>query len=328
MSKWFLVILAVALEGAGIAALFAYTADDLRFVAYLAAHAVSCALLSVVLVRLLPGPYRGQPGHAWAFLMTLQFAIPFVGSLGVALGILLALYLPHFRHQVPWQEVEIPELPFRPIDMSMQMTYSQGGLRQVLREATDPEKRLAALMATRQMANREAVGILREALKDKVDDVRLLAYSMLDQKEKILTQQANRLQQHLQQAAEPERSALERRLAQLWWEMAYLGLAQGGLRTHYFKSARELLQGLVDKAPQHSDWRLLGRVELALGNIAAAERAFEAALANGAPHTLIFHYYAECAFARRDFERVSARLTACAADAVPAKTRALAEAWR
>lgn len=328
MSKWFLVILALALEGAGIAALFAPTIDDLQLVAYLAAHALSCALLSIVLVRFLPGPYRGQPGRAWAFLMTLQFAIPFVGSLGVALGILLALYLPHFRHQVPWQEVEIPELPFRPIDMSMQMTYSDGGLRQVLREATDPEKRLAALMATRHMASRDGVDILREALKDKVDDVRLLAYSMLDQKEKVLTQRAASLQQHLQQAAESERSALERRLAQIWWEMAYLGLAQGGLRTHYFRSARELLQGLVDKAPQHNDWRLLGRVELALGNIEAAEWAFEAALAAGAPPTLISHYYAECAFARRDFERVSVRLAACPADQVPSKNRTLAEAWR
>ncbi len=325
-SNWF-VLLAIAFETGGIASLFSPLPGDVRLVAYLTAHAAACGLLTLVILPLLPSRYRGEPLRAGLFLFSLQFAIPFLGSLGVLVGILLALYLPRSTREVPWQEVDIPELPFKPIDLSLQAIYSQGGLRQVLREASNPDKRRRALMATRQMADREAVDILREALKDPADDVRLLAYSMLEQKEKTLTQRATLIQQALEQDDGSEALGLRRRLAQVWWEMAYLGLAQGGLRRYYLDSAAEELAQVITRQPKHGDWRLLGRVELARDNLEAAEAAFGSASAAGSPPEAIQPYLAELAFLRRDFAKVREHLAACPPDQLHPTNRPIREAW-
>ncbi|TGN39244.1 HEAT repeat domain-containing protein [Marinobacter confluentis] len=326
LNNW-LVTLALILETSGMVGLLSPEAGDLHLAAYLFAHAIACAILAIVLLPLLPARYRGQPVRAGVFLFTLQFAIPFIGSVGLLLGILLALYLPRSQREIPWQEVDIPELPFQPIDMNLQVIYSQGGLRQVLREASSTDKRLRAMMATRQMNDRDAIDILREALKDPADDVRLLAYSMLEQKEKTLTHRAGLLQQSLQKAGDMESVLLQRRLAQVWWEMAYLGLAQGSLREYYLTSARKLLLRLVNRRSQHNDWRLLGRVELALGNVDQAEEAFNAALDGGSAPEMIMPYLGEVAFLQRDFVKVRERLSACPPERYHPANRPIIEAW-
>ena len=325
-NSWF-ALLALALETGGVTGLLSPTAGNLELAAYLIAHAMACALLTLILLPLMPSRYRGQPITTGVFLFTLQFAIPFIGSVGLVLGMLLALYLPRSSRDIPWQEVDIPELPFQPIDMDLQVVYSQGGLRQVLREAISTDKRLKALMATRQMNDRDAIEILREALKDPSDDVRLLAYSMLEQKEKTLAQRAGTLQQSLQSADDLTSVSLQRRLAQVWWEMAYLGLAQGGLRHYYLDSAGKLLRRLVARRSQHNDWRLLGRVELALGNIDNAEEAFRSALAGGSSPELIMPYLGEVAYLRRDFAQVRQHLSACPLERFHPANRPVIESW-
>lgn len=327
MATNWLIAPAIAFEIGGIAALFSPLSGWTQLAAYLVPHAIACVLFALVLTWLLPTRYRGQPLRAVLFLFTLQFAVPLLGILGVVMGILLALYLPRSEREVPWQETDIPELPFRPIDMGVQMVYSQGGLRQILREASDPDKRLKALIATRQMPDREAIGILREALKDKVDDVRLLAYSMLEQKEKALTQRAGRLQQALRTATEEESLSIQRRLAQVWWEMSYLGLAQGGLRTHFLDNAGNTLKRLIARRPQHNDWRLLGRIELEQGNLEAAEKAFKAAIERGAPKDLILPYLAETAFLQHNHSDVRRYLAECTRSPGNPAITTLAEAW-
>ena len=326
VNSWF-ALLALALETGGVTGLLSPTAGNLELAAYLVAHAIACALLTLILLPLMPSRYRGQPIITGVFLFTLQFAIPFIGSVGLVLGMLLALYLPRSSRDIPWQEVDIPELPFQPIDMDLQVVYSQGGLRQVLREASSTDKRLEALMATRQMNDRDAIEILSEALKDPSDDVRLLAYSMLEQKEKTLAQRAGTLQQSLQGADDLTSVSLQRRLAQVWWEMAYLGLAQGGLRHYYLDSAGKLLRRLVARRSQHNDWRLLGRVELALGNIDNAEEAFRSALAGGSSPELIMPYLGEVAYLRRDFAQVRQHLSACPLERFHPANRPVIESW-
>lgn len=325
-SSW-LALLALALEGGGIAGLVSDLPPAMSLASYLSGHALACGLLTLVLLPLLPARYRGTTLMPTLFLFTLQFAIPFLGSLGVFTGVLLALYLPRVERDIPWQEVDIPELPFQPVNMDQQVIYSEGGLRQVLREAGSIDKRLKALLATRQMVDRDAIELLREALKDPADDVRLLAYSMLEQKEKTLASQARRLQLALDEPQADDRPRLKRRLAQVWWEMAYLGLAQGSLRSYYLDSARRLLLELTDTLAMHNDWRLLGRVELALGNVIAAKRAFDNALDKGAPHELILPYQAEVAFLERDFQRVRFCLASLARYRPHPSVRAVIEGW-
>lgn len=327
MSNFWLVVFALTSESAGVMTLFSDISLPLALAGYLSAHALASAALTLVLMVVLPARYRNAKLRSALFLFTLQFAIPFLGSLGVFAGVLLALYLPRTAREVPWQEVAIPELPFQPLDLDQMVIYSEGGLRQVLREAGDPDKRLQALLATRQMTGREGVDILQEALKDPSDDVRLLAYSMLEQREKILAAEAGQLKQSLEQSDGPGQQMWQRRLAQIWWEMAYLGLAQGSLRQYYLENAQELLLTLAANYDMHNDWRLLGRVELALGRDKQAQEAFEIAMDNGAPAEMILPYLAEIAFRERNFQKVRYCLARCTHHRSHPRLSAVMEAW-
>ncbi|HAX10835.1 MAG TPA: polysaccharide biosynthesis protein [Marinobacter hydrocarbonoclasticus] len=328
LTSYWLLPFGLVSELGGAVALFTGE-DSVRAVGgYVVAHALSCVVFTLALLVLMPQRYRKQRWRPAVFLFSLQFAIPLVGSLGVFVGILLALYLPRSNRELPWQQVPIPELPFRPTDMGSQVVYTEGGLRQVLREASDPGKRLKALLASRQMEGREGVDILREALKDPVDDVRLLAYSMLEQKEKALVQEAERLQSQVTEAADPKSlERMNRRLAQTWWETAYLGLAQGSLRQYYLEKSRDLLVKLVATYDEPSDWQLLGRVELALGRPEEARDAFELAIDNGARQEHILPYLAEIAFLARDYQRVRFYLARCAHGHNHPAITPLLEAW-
>lgn len=326
MNPW-LVSLGLTLEAGSIASLYTGLPANAALALFYTVHGLACLLFTLVCLPLLPASYRRQSGQAGLFLFTLQFAIPVLGSVGVVAGMLLPLRLPRTTHSIPWQETGIPDLPFSPVDMNQQMIFSEGGLREVLREASAPDRRLKALLASRQLSDREAVSILQEALKDPSDDVRLLAYSMLEQQEKRLASQAQSLQKRLEKPGATDTDRLKRQLAHIWWEMAYLGLAQGGLRQYYLENARTLLADLAQTRSQHNDWRLLGRVELALDNTTAASRAFEAALANGAPPELILPYQAELAFLARDYQKVRFHLASCSRFRPAPVIKHLMEGW-
>lgn len=312
MSSYWLIPLGLAAELGG-AALLLTSAPSLEAVlVYALLHALACSIFTLVLLAFLPKRYRATRFLPGLFLFSLQFAIPVIGSFGVFSGVLLALYLPRLERDVPWRTVGSPELPYKPLDLDSMTTYTEGGLRQILREAVDPDKRLKALLATRQMSGPEPVELLRSSLKDPVDDVRLLAYSMLEQREQALVSEAGQLQSRLQtQTDDRSHAGRQRRLAQIWWEMVYLGLAQGGLRRYYLEQSRHILQGLVATYGRHQDWQLLGRIELELGHPEQAAEAFEEALDRGCSPASAYPYLAEIAFLARDFNRVRYFLALC-----------------
>lgn len=155
---------------------------------YLFAHGLGSALLCVGVWLLLPRRYKFPLPWSPLFLFSMAFFVPLIGAVGVAAAVFPALYLPRQRGEQAWQAMGVPGLPFRPKEKRLDMMFSDGGLQDVLRHAPDPNQRLTAIFATRRMPGKEAIPILKLALRDPADDVRLLAYSMLDQKESRINQ--------------------------------------------------------------------------------------------------------------------------------------------
>ena len=150
---------------------------------------------------------------------------------------------------------------------------------------------------------------------------------MLEQKEKTLAAEAGRIKKALTGKAGHKQTRWKRRLAQIWWEMAYLGLAQGSLRQYYLNNAQEQLLELVGTLDQHTDWRLLGRVELALGNHERAGECFDIAMEGGAAQDLILPYLAEVAFLQQDYHRVRDYRARCHRARAHPSLRPVMEAW-
>ncbi len=307
MRTAWLIILATIFEAAGVTALLAGFVAPYRLPGYLLGHATASLLFALVLWQHMPKRYQHPIKRTAFFLFIVQFFIPFIGSIGLSTGLMLALHLPRKRVHLLWDEINDPDLPYRPYDVSSQPLYSQGGLAQVLREASSTEKRVKAVMASKQMSNRDSVAILQQALKDTSDDVRLLAYAMLDEKEKVISDRVKSTRQALAQAEtrnnQQEIIAQKKLLAGHYWEMAYLGLAQGGVKTHFLTLASENCQSVLTHTRDAGILRLLGRIHLENRRPEAAKKSLLEAIKRGLPRYQMLPYLAEIAWLQRNFEQ-------------------------
>lgn len=310
MANNWLIGAALGLEAASWGAASSSLPLSLQAAAFAVPHAGASALLAVVLQRLLPAHYREPRLAGWFCLFSVGFFIPFLGALGLFTTTLLALYLPRRRRTVPWQTIHIPGLPYRPLLIAPQPLYGEGGIAGVLRNAADPDKRLQAVMATRQMSDAAAIPILRLALKDSTDEVRLLAYAMLSGKEQAITarikEQLSRLDAEQDSLA---RAQIHQRIATDYWEIAYLGLAEGEVLIHALHTARRYAEWALEKQPDGAGLHfLLGRILLRQGHVAQAHTAFVQAQTLGLPEVELLPYLAEIAFRQRRFHDVRALL--------------------
>lgn len=267
-------------------------------------HAIACALLSLALWFFLPQRYKFPLPWAPLFLFSIAFFIPVLGMVGVVLAVFPALYTQRQHEEQVWQNTGVPELPFRPLERRNSPMFNDGGLQDVLHLASDPERRLNALLATRRMPSQESVPMLKLALRDPADDVRLLAYSMLDQKESRINQHIERLLDRLGSPNEEHPAALHAGLARWYWELAYLGLAQGSVLDHVLDQARGHVQQslAIELDP---DLQLLGgRIALEQGELSTARSFFKQAENGGIYFEKIAPFLAEAAFKSEDYAEV------------------------
>ena len=271
-------------------------------------HAIACAMLALAVWRLLPRRYRAPLPWSVLLIFSLAFFIPLLGMVGVLAAVFPALYLQRSQGEQVWQAMGVPALPYRPQEQRRSPMFPDGGLQDVLRRASDPEQRLAALQATRRMPGHESVPILKLALRDPADDVRLLAYSMLDQQEGRINQRIEALLRELSEAAPAQQAALHAGLARWYWELAYLGLAQGSVLEHVLQQASEHLQAARTTQPNAELDLLAGRVAMEQGDYPKAQAFLQAAEDAGLDVEKVLPYQAELAFRAGRYEEVAGLL--------------------
>jgi hypothetical protein len=267
-------------------------------------HMVACALLAMALWFFLPTRYKSPLPWAPLFLFSIAFFIPLVGMVGVVLSVFPALYSQRKTEEQVWQTTGVPGLPFRPLERRHSPMFQDGGLQDVLYLATDPERRLNALLATRRMPANESVPILKLALRDPADDVRLLAYSMLDQKESGINQRIERLLDRLGNSEDESPDATHAGLARWYWELAYLGLAQGSVLDHVLGQARKHAEQSLAIHSNPELYLLAGRIALEQDELSAARKFFKQAETGGIQFEKIAPFLAETAFAAHEYHEV------------------------
>ena len=303
--------------------------DDALLLAYVGAHAGASALLGAAIWLILPARLRQPRIPVWLLLFGVGFGIPVLGFLALIVGLVSLPLLPAFKDPTRFAAVRLPELD--PHERHTLGTFRQAGVRQFLNNPRAPvQQRLRALVALQNAPTHVASPMLRDLLTDGTEDLRLLAYGMLDGHEKRLNAAIHAERGRLAAARdEAARATAARRLSGLYWELIYQGLAQGDLRTH---AARESL-GFTEQALTlgGADAGLLlrkGRLLHALGSLADADAAYAAAHAAGLPDTRVLPYRAEVAFEQRDFARVRRLLAPLAHWPGLARLQQVVNLWR
>ncbi|GJH32787.1 sugar ABC transporter permease [Paraburkholderia hospita] len=271
----------------------------------------ACAALatSLGIAEMMPARYRRPRVGLLASLWFLNFAVP-VGGMLCSIGALaIAAVLPQPRAQLPIVPVEEPEFAANLIG-----TVSYGRGARLKAELQNSEAgtsfRMTALLAMQTMPARTVSPLLQGMLADPLDDIRLLAYGILDNREKALTQQILVERPKLDVKLHPELSDAERAhanrtLAQLYSELIYENLVTGDV----YRNAADQADGFAAAALEHDPndaalWRLRGRLAIARRDLDGADAMLQRAIDCGFPRERMLPWLAETAYLRRDFARV------------------------
>lgn len=283
------------------------TDPDSRLAAFLFLHLIASVLLAVCAAALLP---TGNPRQKlWLILLLAGccYGVPVAGFIGVAVGTLL---LRLYRAPPPRPVFDSLQLPDFDPHQRHQAGFRQSGLRAFLGNSAVPiNARIGAMTALQYVSGRVSSPLLRDVLSDPSEDVRLLAYGMLDNQEKRINRAIDEeLKRYsaLQQsgAGETGREIQENQqhLSDLYWELVYQDLAQGDLRDYAIAESRRYCEAVLAHDPDNAPLVLrLGRLLHEIGDTAAAETAYRRARELGLPATRVLPYQAELCFERGDF---------------------------
>ncbi|MFC5427325.1 hypothetical protein ACFPTO_00635 [Paraburkholderia denitrificans] len=266
---------------------------------FLLLQAPAAAAEAVVLRRMLPAakrePRRGALLHLWA----LSFFVPGVGGLLEVIASYAGAGLAIAR---PSRELDLVGRPEFVSHLVSRVSHAAGARVQARltnrHGATDD--RLAALVSIQQLPTRTTGALLRNLLADPVDDLRLLAYGMLDQAENEIVNQIFACRDALEhERTEAEQQALHRRLAELHFELVYQRLAQGDVYRHAIAEAEKharAAQSLANGERDAALCLLLARLALARDRADEAAPLLERARELSFPRERLLPWLAEAAF--------------------------------
>ena len=303
--------------------------------AYFAMHGLAAAVSAWLAWGLLPPQHRAPARPAYALLYCFAFFIPVLGVLSTVLAVQVAQRYPKILRTERFVAVHMPEFSEVQREATERSDLRAGDARRILKDPSLPlETRLRVLVALQSMRPKAAVPLLQSLLADPSEDIRLLAYSMVDAWEKDLTRQIQQARTRLAEAREgDERAPLVnalRRLAELHWLQADTGLARGDLRRFALEQAQKLCEDvLVLDAYVPSVWQLYARVLIELDQLAAAARALELARKVRMPLQEIWPLMAQIAWLRRDLDGVRKYMSRMPDSAqLPHQLRGMAAFWR
>lgn len=270
--------------------------------ALLLAHGTACAIAAFAAYLALPGNHREPRWQSWLLLFSFSFICPVIGPLGLLFVIRTSL-----RPEAETLEYAKPvsiDLPEFDIYSKEASRSGQGAIRSRLSSSVPDGIRMQSLLTLRAVPARVSNPILEELLGDATDDVRLIAFGMLDSEEKKISDRIHEERKNLQRELTPaQRYVCLRHLAELHWELVYTSLASGELGKHILGEARQHLEAALalGEKPDSGIMFLKGRILLAQGDLGLAEESLINAVSLGHPAVSVLPYLSEIAFQRREF---------------------------
>ena len=323
-------ILAIVLE---VVAVFWLTplkaGSPYNLLGFLVVHGVASLCLAAFVSAALPSHLRRPTPAVITLLFGFSFFIPILGLLGQIVGVLVARFLPRVVPELPYAEIPPIEFEFPPREIRERTKYGQGGLTSRLKDAGVPkETRFKSLLALQGMPAKIANPLLQDMLGDPADEVRLVAYGILDNQEKKINQHIHDEIQTLRAADSGEMQLIAlRRLAELYWELVYGGLVHGDVREHAMSETGRYLDQAMQIAPDDPGlWFLKGKM-LLYKRDPAAEAAFHRSVASGLEEARVLAYLGQIAFERRDYAEVRRVFSSLSESQYAARLRPAVRYW-
>jgi tetratricopeptide (TPR) repeat protein len=268
-------------------------------------------VLAILLCYVLPKNLQ-RPRLAIVLLFFIFSAfMPVIGAIFLVLLTVLSYW---FVRERPGRFISVIERPiFLREKVTKPIDYGEGGAWMRMRsDSTLTSSRLQAMAAV-NFANVALVNRLNsEMLHENSDELRLFAFSLLNEKavrlDKWISENQKILKQ--QELSQLERASVEKRLAFLYWELVYQHLVQDDLLNYMLSKALQYALSAIEQL--HEDlglWVLLGKIYYRNRDEKQAVEAFSMALQLRAPYENVLPYLAAINFKHRDYSQLKATLS-------------------
>ncbi len=254
---------------------------------------------------LLPPPYRAQRFRSFVYYFLIGLFIPMIGNIGLLFVDLLGIRRQKiFREKEQlWRTTEQAPMPARAPQVRSKPAFGAHGMLSRLQKSNDLKAHLGIVLATRSMRDENAVPLLNVALKNPQDDVRLLAFTLLEKKTAHINTNIEKLQRSLKK--ETNKAKVQVAIAKNYLQLVTLGLVQAEMKPQVLElAARHIEEALKEDSGFRNAHFILGRIRLEQGRVDPAEAAFNRALDLGFAATEIYPFLAQVAYRRREFGKI------------------------
>lgn len=309
-----LAALALELSSLSLMVMFLERSDSALLI-YFTLHGAACLLLALCMLPLLVEDHSRTRWAVVCLIAVFAFALPMAGFLLVALAVFTIRTYPSRDREIPFESVEFPAFD---LHQHLQGASRSTGMRTLLSNSQAPtQTRFHALVSLNHISGHISSPLLHDALNDHSDDIRLLAYGMLDRMEQRISKSIHEASALFQQAERraaaqgtpllPDGLAAARHLTDLYWELVYQGLASDDMREFSVQTALRYCDLVLAHNPDDGPLHLRrGRLLYALERQDEALQCYDQALQLWIPENQVLPYQAEIYFERGDLTRVRA----------------------
>lgn len=311
---------------------FLTQSSDSALWGYLALHALASAVLAFSMLPLLLGKHTQPRWAVVSLIACFCFVIPVLGFVLAFLAVLTVRVYPSRDPTEDFSSVVLPEFDQH---QHLPGTAQTSGIRSLLSNREAPTKlRFKALVTLNHVKGRIASPLLRDVLDDPSDDLRLLAYGMLDRMEQKLSRAIHEELQVLKEEASgpaalsPRGLVAAHRLSDLYWELLYQELASDDMHDFAVQESLRYCDMVLRQQPDEPPLVLRrGRLLHAMDRLQEAEQCYARALELGMPATQVIPYQAQIRYAQRDFVQVRSMMQGIAQHNALPKLRPVIDYW-
>lgn len=237
----------------------------------------------------------------------------FIPILGILLLCTGAILLYWYRESDPEESIhDVKIMEFIQEKTYSDTFFSEGGAWMRLQnENMSTSERLKSLSALNITKGRFTNYVNRLMMQESNDELRLYAFSLLDQQENEINRWITYFTKLLSYP-DDTRVYLNavRQLASLYWEMYYLNLSQDNIRLYMLNQSHHYAQKGLEIEPEDGAlWVLLSRVALERNDHNRARSCLFQALSIGVPIRQVSPYLAEMDFLEKHYQEVRRHLT-------------------
>ncbi|ACD66172.1 MAG TPA: tetratricopeptide repeat protein [Sulfurihydrogenibium sp.] len=269
-------------------------------------HGLAAFLLTTALYLFLPKRIRSRKWEPLVFIFLIGFFGFIVGYLFL---FILTLYLFRAQKNIEFKPIEtfsIEEIEDEDFDFSGRR-FGEGAILSILRKDNVPsDLKLRAFMSLSDLPSPITYFLIKENIGNPMDEIRLMAFSVISKMEKQLNDKIHELNLRLKDndLSEEEKAKIYFELAQVYWDFVFFHIVDKEFENFAIEKALYYAEEGLKLKKDFIPYFLIGRIYLRLKDYKKAKEYLELAFNFKEFKYKVIPYLAECYFYEKDFKKV------------------------